>query len=347
MSDSKLEWVDIGEANLTRANLRGATLFRVQASATDFSHACLTGACIADWKINCDTSLEGVVCDYIYLKEKDQERRPRNGVFKTGEFTALFRQVQNTIDLIFVDGIDWKAFFTAFQQLCQKYHTEEITIQAIERKGSDSFVVRLEVANSADQNAIESAMKSKYEAQQALLESQYEEKLLLQGRHLQDVRSMIDAERRRNATLLGVVTSMANIQQGPQYDLRGAQFAGGMANTVNGNQVGGTINNYGTRSDEIVRLLTSLRQIAQEFPDEQKIEALDSIGDLEVEIKKNSLDLPRIGRRLKRLTAIAATVGLITGGAAEVTEDLRNFTENVTEIAEVIDINLDCQMSRP
>ena len=53
---------------------------------------------------------------------------------------------------------------------------------------------------------------------------------------------MISAERQEKATLMGVLTTMAS-QQGPKYDMRGAQFAGGFAETVQGDQVGGTIHN--------------------------------------------------------------------------------------------------------
>lgn len=131
---------------------------------------------------------------------------------------------------------------------------------------------------------------------------------------------------------------MANNQQGSSYDLRGAQFAGGMAETVQGDQIGGVINNYGARTDEIVRLITSLRQQAQEFPLEHKVDALDTIDDLESDITKPSSDSNKIGRRLKRLAAIAATVGVITSGSAEVSENIKKFTTNVAEISEIVDV---------
>ncbi|MEO0869017.1 MAG: formylglycine-generating enzyme family protein, partial [Cyanobacteria bacterium J06642_11] len=41
------------------------------------------------------------------------------------------------------------------------------------------------------------------------------------------------------------------VQQGPKYDLRGAQFAGGFAETVAGDQVGGTINNLGASTQAV------------------------------------------------------------------------------------------------
>jgi hypothetical protein len=43
--------------------------------------------------------------------------------------------------------------------------------------------------------------------------------------------------------------------QGSKYNLQGAQFAGGFAETVQGNQIGGVINNYGQKAEDIIRLL--------------------------------------------------------------------------------------------
>lgn len=341
LSGAKLEWVDLGEANLEKANLRDATLFRVQASAANFSHAALTGACIADWKINCETNLKGIVCDYIYLKEDYQERRPRIGEFRAGEFIALFRQVQNTIDLIFVDGINWKAFFNSYQEVRQKYNEDDISIQAIERKNSESFVIRLEVAEIAERAAIEKCLKAEYDTQLAIVEGHYEKQFLLQGRHLNDARRTIDIERKRNATLEGVLTSMANSHQGPKYDLRGAQFSGGMAETVQGDQIGGTINNYGAKLEVITQLLFALREQAQAFPDEYRNDALDTINDLEADLKKAPPDQNKMRRRLKRLVAAASAVGAITGSAATFSGNLNDFTDNISEISKTIGIPIE------
>ena len=165
-----------------------------------------------------------------------------------------------------------------------------------------------------------------------------EKQLLLQGRHLQDARSTIDAERRENAKLLRVIASMASNQEVPKYDLRGAQFAGGMADTVQGDQVGGTINNYGAKLGEVAQLLSTLREQAQTLPDEYREDALDTINDLELDLKKASPDQDRIGRRLKRLVAAASAAGAIVGGAATFSGNMKDFASNVVELTEVLDL---------
>ncbi len=47
---------------------------------------------------------------------------------------ALFTEVLNTVDLIFRNGIDWKAFMTAFKKLQVENEDTELTIQSMENK---------------------------------------------------------------------------------------------------------------------------------------------------------------------------------------------------------------------
>jgi uncharacterized protein YjbI with pentapeptide repeats len=104
-------------ANFNRADFREANLSRTLALNTNFKNAIFTGACIEDWRINSGTTLDGVICDYVYLKQGQQERCPSEGNFAPGEFTRLFQEIDNTIDLIFRNGINWKAFALAFNQV--------------------------------------------------------------------------------------------------------------------------------------------------------------------------------------------------------------------------------------
>ena len=76
---ANLTRADLTGAKLVGANLTGANLIGVQALQTNFDGATLTGACIQDWNINSETNLENVICDYVYLRQDQQERRP--GIF--------------------------------------------------------------------------------------------------------------------------------------------------------------------------------------------------------------------------------------------------------------------------
>lgn len=198
-SGRDLEFVDFSSSNLNRVTFLGSK----------FQNVIFTGACIQDWNINTETTFDDVVCDYIYLKENKQERRPLIGNFKPGEFIALVRKSLETIDLIFVYGIDWQAFFQSFQQLSFQFGNQNIGIQAIEKKGG-AFVVRLETSSEADKSAIETKAKELYGEQLEVLEKQYIEKMKLQGATLELVQESLVFERQRNTQLLSMVETMAN-----------------------------------------------------------------------------------------------------------------------------------------
>ena len=170
LSDANLSY-----DNLSNANLSGANLKRVQALATNFEGANLTGACIEDWNINSETNFKGLICDYIYLKENKRERRPSDPEknFYPGELTRLVEKSVETVDFIFTDGIDWNAFLASFHQLLIEYGDDELAMQAIEKKSGDAFVIRLNVPPSADKAEIESFVSRLYSSQLKAIEDKY------------------------------------------------------------------------------------------------------------------------------------------------------------------------------
>jgi uncharacterized protein YjbI with pentapeptide repeats len=101
LQGADLEEANLEGANLSKANLSGANLVRINALKTNFEGATLTGACIEDWNIDSKTNLNDVICDYVYLKEGKQERRPYdpNKNFALGEFTKLVQKVRSAITI--------------------------------------------------------------------------------------------------------------------------------------------------------------------------------------------------------------------------------------------------------
>ncbi|MBD2111264.1 MULTISPECIES: pentapeptide repeat-containing protein [Cyanophyceae] len=348
LSHANLSNADLSNANLSNADLSNANLNASQILHANLTQTRLTGACIADWQIGSSTVLEDVKCDYIFRTYDQQtgqfsSRLPiaPESTFASGEFTQRFQIIASaleTIDITLTEGIDWQAFFQSFQDLRTSCPDEDISIQGMESKGS-AFVVRLEVSAEADRAAIETEIKQRYAYQLAALEAQYEQKLRLQGAHLGDIRDFLSFERQERTRLSKVVETMANEQKAPKYDMRGAQFAGGFAETiqVQGNNVGGIINNYGQNADDVVRLLTSLRQLSEAFPEEQKADVLMELDDLESDLSKPEKQEPkRIGKRLQRLMAAGTAAATLVGGAATFSGNVNEFTENVFELGERI-----------
>lgn len=177
LNDADLTEADISGANLQQAWLERANLTKTQALNTNFHEAHLTGACLEAWNIDSTTQLDGAICDYVYLLNNHQERRPNSGEFAPGEFTKLFEEVLNTVDLIFRNGIDWKAFVLSFNAVQAQNEGTELSLQSIENKGDGVVVARLNVSEDADKEKIHSDFMQSYELALKAVEETYKAKL--------------------------------------------------------------------------------------------------------------------------------------------------------------------------
>ncbi|MCU0533943.1 MAG: pentapeptide repeat-containing protein [Hydrococcus sp. Prado102] len=197
LTQADLTYANLERANLRRTNLKEASLFstflmEIQAFGTNFENAILTGAFIEDWQINNSTNLNNVICDYIHLKFPENfifeeltpancERRPHdpNKNFAPGEFTKLYQEVKNTIELVFNHGINWKAFAHAFKETnIQVYDTErgELFFRGYKALGDGLIVLKVSVPPGANQEKIRNDIIHKYELQIAKLEGELKAK---------------------------------------------------------------------------------------------------------------------------------------------------------------------------
>ncbi|NEP62272.1 MAG: pentapeptide repeat-containing protein [Symploca sp. SIO2G7] len=180
---ANLKYADFSEANLQEANLERVNLTEANVVEADFTGALLTGACIGSWNIDSSTKLEQVDCRFVYLLENckpktdNRERRPSSGDFQPGEFTKLFQEVLNTVDLIFRNGVDWKAFVDAFEKLQVENDGAELTIRNIENKGDGVVVIKVNVPTDANKEKIHSEFTQNYELSLKAVEEKYQAKL--------------------------------------------------------------------------------------------------------------------------------------------------------------------------
>ncbi|MBD2605700.1 pentapeptide repeat-containing protein [Scytonema hofmannii FACHB-248] len=137
---------NLNGADLQDADLRGSILVRAQVTGVDFTGAKLTGICIEDWSANSKTCFARVECDYIYRKldEKGEgtERYPVDRNFEKGEFEALFQEVEEVVELVFKEGINWRALSFTFRQLQLEDDGLGLEIKGVEKRG-DLWVVKV------------------------------------------------------------------------------------------------------------------------------------------------------------------------------------------------------------
>lgn len=110
LANADLREINLADANLEAATLEGAilekaNLSKTRALAANFTSAQFSGACLEDWHIDRHTQLERVRCDYIYLRSGERDRRPANGIFKSGQFTKFYN---NNLNYIFRKDLEIK-----------------------------------------------------------------------------------------------------------------------------------------------------------------------------------------------------------------------------------------------
>jgi hypothetical protein len=150
-----------------------------------------------------------VVCDYIYRKfasyHNHSERRPHSRNFKPGEFTKLYRKALETVDIVFLDGIEWKAFLVSFLELKAQTGSDEISIQSFENRNG-AFIVRINVPFDADKAKIERFIEDKY---QVILDAKDKEIVLLS--------KGLASERQANIDLRRILEIMAEKENSKYY----------------------------------------------------------------------------------------------------------------------------------
>lgn len=198
MSYADLTEADISAATFIGATLEGANLSKVQAIATNFQQAKLTAACLESWNIDSTTQLAEVNCDYVYLLNRQQERRPSSGTFAAGEFTKLFQVAINTVDLIFRNGLNLDALTAALTKIKSENAESLLKIKSIENKGDDFVVVRVDVATDANKAKIHAEITQNYKFALTSLEAKYQaelktkdEQIALYRQHQADLKQLM------------------------------------------------------------------------------------------------------------------------------------------------------------
>jgi uncharacterized protein YjbI with pentapeptide repeats len=269
LSGAKLGGADLCGAWLVRANLSRSDLSRVQALVTNFNGAKFTGVCLEDWHINSQTELNEVICDYVYLKKEYQdkklifkERRPHNSneIFALGEFTKLFQKSIETVDLIFKNGIDWKAFSYAFRKTQFDNDTLQLAVQSVENKEDGVVVIRISVPADINKNQIYSDFRQSYEFAHKALEAQYQVRIDDKDKEINRLFLLLNQAQEK----LGEVPKLMAEQPKVQQNFSGSVY--GVAGNVEGNQNIYALEQKQTLAEAAAEIQRLLKQLEENNP---------------------------------------------------------------------------------
>lgn len=156
---------DLTGADLRGADLRDSILANAQVIGVDFTDANLTGICIQNWNVNSQTCFTNVQCDYIYRKMDDKgeptERFPVDRNFEPREFESLYQEVGNVVELVFKEGVNWRAFTFALQKLHLEDDGLGLELKGLEKRG-DLWVVKVSHNENVPTKEIEQRLNASY-----------------------------------------------------------------------------------------------------------------------------------------------------------------------------------------
>ncbi|MBD2316892.1 pentapeptide repeat-containing protein [Phormidium tenue] len=151
LSGANLQQANLRGANLTNANLnqtilkgadlREAILARAQLVNVSLAGAKLTGICIADWNLH-NTNLQGVECDYIYLKI-DQAGEPfQQRYFAPGKFEVRYQQNPDSslTEVMLEDKLNWMVLDLVLAKLRREHPKFDFSIQDAGNLSQGAFV---------------------------------------------------------------------------------------------------------------------------------------------------------------------------------------------------------------
>ena len=334
------------EANLIEADLSGANLDQAKALNTNFTRANLTGACIQYWNINQRTIFEEVICDYIYYKfdwetKTYQERRPRdpNKIFNPSDLQRLIETARETVDLIFSDGIDWKAFLESFHGLQIESENGELSIAGILKKRDGTFVIQIDAPQDTDKADLENRFYQVYEQKLALIEQDYQAQLANKEQEITNKdRELLQLYREKSTDMTEIAKLLAENSNRNTYiiteakavansEINNIKQAGNFGVGVNQGEIQGNAKVAGILNEaeqqnlteiitEVQAIIAPLTQTYPNNPTTQGIKAIEAI-EKNPNLKQKLIEAAKKGGLEAFKKSLDNPVGAFIGGAIE------------------------------
>lgn len=313
---------DFTEANLQGANLQGADLreailVKAQVLDADFSRALLTDACIQDWNINKNTCFQDVDCKRVYLKcslhGNFLEPKPDSGEFQPGEFEKWITDVRDTIDLIFQNGLNWRAFAFSLTQTAINNEGLGLSVRSIENKGDGVVVAKVGVSLETNKTAIHEEISNHYHQAVSTIEAKYELVLQAKEGEIQRLQTFYDSQQK---FIQGLITGIAETKREVMIKGEGNRIymmnqagdimesnnqninAGGNVDMSSGNKitVGGDVTNSNlTLADANSQVSNSIQQLRDISTDTS-----DELAKILTTLQKSINDEPALSENQKK-----------------------------------------------
>jgi uncharacterized protein YjbI with pentapeptide repeats len=198
LADASFIGADLSEANLQDADLSRAKLVQTQLDETDLTGATLTGAYIEDWGITSHTKLDGVRCEYVFMRVPTKEdpnprRKPDNWneTFKDGDFADFIKPIVDTLDLYHNQDVDPRAIAISFKELAENHPEAGLEIVAMEKRGENKFLLRTATALDANHSELNAEYFDTYNKVKALAERELQALLKEKDNRIHSLETMI------------------------------------------------------------------------------------------------------------------------------------------------------------
>lgn len=341
LTDASFIGANLSAANLQNANLSRAKLVQTQLDETDLTNATLTGAYIEDWGITSHTKLNGVRCEYVYMRLPTQDdpdpcRKPDNKkeVFEEGDFADFIKPIVRTLDLYHNQGVDPRAIAISFKQLAEDNPDAELEIVAMEKRGQDKFLLRAKTSADADHSELSAEYFDTYNQLKGLPEREIQVRLAEKDIRIRSLESMVVTALQRPSFYSSVeqVGFMSNNPGGISQSNTG-QMSGGQQAAI-GNQNQQTMTTQAATSTEkhltqpdVIQMLVQIERLIQsaDLPTETKEEATSYLGAAKKATEKAE---PKKDVAAVNLKTMAETLQT----ASKTVESSKSLWENVKPI---------------
>jgi uncharacterized protein YjbI with pentapeptide repeats len=310
---------NLSGTNLQDANLFQARLVQTQLDRTDFTGACLTGAFIEDWNITSDTKFDNLKCEYVYMQLPTAEkpnylRKPDNiqEVFEDGDFGNFIKPLVDTLDLYHNRGIDPRAIAISFKKLAENHPDAKLEIVAMEKRGEDKFLLRAKTSPEANKSDLSAEYFYNYNQFKGLNEQEIKLLLSEKENQIRRLENMVMTALEcpsfytENYNNQGDTIMSEGSKKQSNFDLKGAQFGGGLINadTVTASQIGGNITNYSTEqkqnlAEAAANIQQLLNQLGQSYPTNTPLEKQIAVTEALKQIDSNPTLKTRVIGALK------------------------------------------------